>query len=153
MESMHCIFEISAYRAGVSTAFLKHNLNSYYTHLRYFYIFVWQVWCIETILCHSMAFLVHINRGQLNYPARQLSHMLWLAEVYAVTIPHAVIGWNLSLIQIFYYSVCILKVVTYFLPSQASMARSGGVSRSDCRHVMKITTPYESRALIWDLVI
>ena len=31
-----------------------------------------------------------------------------------------------------------------------SAARSGGVSRSHCRHVMKITTPYELRALIWD---
>ena len=28
--------------------------------------------------------------------------------------------------------------------------RSGGVSRSDCRHVMKIATPYELRALIWE---
>ena len=32
----------------------------------------------------------------------------------------------------------------------ASAARSGGVSRSNCRFVMKITTPYELRALIWD---
>ena len=30
-----------------------------------------------------------------------------------------------------------------------SAARSGGVSRSDCRHVVKITTPYESNALIY----
>ena len=29
-------------------------------------------------------------------------------------------------------------------------ARSGGVSRSDCIHVMEITTPYELWALIWD---
>ena len=34
-----------------------------------------------------------------------------------------------------------------------SAARSGGVSRSDCRHVMKITTPYELRALIWDYIV
>ena len=33
---------------------------------------------------------------------------------------------------------------------RVSAARSGGVSRSDCRHVTKITTPYELRALIWD---
>ena len=39
--------------------------------------------------------------------------------------------------------VCILKVVTDLFPSQVSAAGSGGVSRSDCRHVMKITTPYE----------
>ena len=34
-----------------------------------------------------------------------------------------------------------------------SATRSGGVSRSDCRHVMKITTPYELRALIWDYLV
>ena len=31
------------------------------------------------------------------------------------------------------------------------VARSGGNSRSDCRQVMKITTPYELRALIYIL--
>ena len=36
------------------------------------------------------------------------------------------------------------------LTNLVSAARSGGVSRSDCRHVMKITTPYELRAFIWD---
>ena len=32
----------------------------------------------------------------------------------------------------------------------ASATWSGGVSQSDCRHVMKIATPYELPALIWD---
>ena len=34
-----------------------------------------------------------------------------------------------------------------------SAARSGGVSRSDCRHVMEITTQYELEALIWDYLL
>ena len=37
--------------------------------------------------------------------------------------------------------------------SWVSAARSGGVSRSDCRHVLKITTPYKLRALIWDYLV
>ena len=32
-------------------------------------------------------------------------------------------------------------------------ARSGGVSRSDCRHVMNITTPHELDALISDMPV
>ena len=34
------------------------------------------------------------------------------------------------------------------LTNLVSAARSGGVSRSDCRHVMKITTPSELNASI-----
>ena len=48
--------------------------------------------------------------------------------------------------------VSILKVVTDLFPSQVSAAWSGGVSRSDCRHVMKITTPYAYLKLAVNIV-
>ena len=42
-----------------------------------------------------------------------------------------------------------LRICDGGVTNLVSAARSGGVSRSDCRHAMKIKTPYELKALIY----